>query len=83
MEKEVGKVFKYFRKPEVAAVKIEEGTIEVGDTIKFKGENTDFEQEVKSMEIEGEEVEKVESGDQVGLKVKERVRPNDKLFKVE
>ncbi len=81
MEKEVGTVFKYFRKPNVAAIKIEDGTLEIGDTIRFKGENTDFEQEVKSMEIQGEEVEKVERGDDVGMKVKKRVRPNDKVLK--
>ncbi|MEF8873708.1 MAG: translation elongation factor-like protein [Candidatus Thermoplasmatota archaeon] len=83
MEKELGKVFKYFRKPKVAAIKIEEGPLEVGDTIRFKGENTDFEQEVESMEIEGTDVEKVESGDEVGIKVKERVRSNDKILKIE
>ncbi len=83
MEKELGKVFKYFRKPKVAAIRIEEGMLEVGDTIHFKGDNTDFEQEVKSMEIDGTEVEKVEAGDDVGIKVKERVRPNDKIMKVE
>ena len=82
MEEKVGKVFKYFRKPMVAALKIEDGKVKVGDKLHFKGDHTDFVQEIESMEIEGESVEKVESGDDVGIKVKERVRPNDKVFLV-
>ncbi|MGM0405378.1 MAG: hypothetical protein ACQEQM_04475 [Thermoplasmatota archaeon] len=78
---EIGKVFKYFRKPKVAALKIENGSVVVGDVLYFKGDHTDFEQEITSMEIEGESVERVEKGDEVGIKVKERVRPNDKVFK--
>ncbi len=78
---EIGKVFKYFRKPKVAALKIEDGEIEIGDIIHFKGDHTDFEQEINSMEIEGESVDKVGPGDDVGIKVKERVRPNDKVLK--
>lgn len=82
MEEKIGEVFKYFREPKVAAIKIKEGSLEVGDTVRFKGENTDFEQGVKSMEIDGESVEIAESGDDVGIKVKKRVRPNDEVIKV-
>lgn len=78
---EIGKVFKYFRKPKVAALKIEKGSVEVGDVLYFKGDHTDFEQEITSMEIEGKSVERVEKGDEVGIKVKNRVRQNDNVFK--
>ncbi len=83
MEEKVGEVFKYFRKPEVAAIKIRSGKLEVGDTVRFKGEHTDFTQEVESMQIDQDSVEKVEAGDDVGIKVKERVRPNDEVFRVD
>ena len=82
MEEEVGKVFKYFKKPGVAAVKIDSGEVEIGDTLHFKGEHTDFEQKIESMQIEQDSVEKVGPGDDVGIKVNERVRPNDKVLKV-
>jgi len=82
MEEEVGEVFKYFKKPGVAAVKIKSGEVEIGDTLHFKGEHTDFEQKIESMQIEQDSVEKVGPGDDVGIQVKERVRPNDKVFKV-
>ncbi|MEF8836211.1 MAG: U32 family peptidase, partial [Candidatus Thermoplasmatota archaeon] len=59
------------------------GKLSVGDRVRFEGENTDFEQEITSMEIEGDEVEEVGSGDDVGIKVEERVRPNDEVIKLD
>jgi len=82
MEEKIGKVFKYFKEPSVAAIKIESGKLTIGDKVHFKGENTDFQQEITSMEIEGDEVEEVGPGDDVGIKVKERVRPNDEVIKL-
>ncbi len=82
MEEKVGKVFKYFKEPSVAAIKIDKGRLNIGDKVRFKGENTDFEQEITSMEIEGDEVEEVGPGDDVGVKVEERVRPNDEVIKL-
>jgi len=82
MEEKIGKVFKYFKKPSVAAIKIDKGKLSIGDKVRFEGENTDFEQEITSMEIEGDEVEQVEPGDEVGIKVDSRVRPNDNLIKL-
>lgn len=82
MEEEVGKVFKYFKKPGVAAVKIDSGEVEIGDILHFKGEHTDFEQKIESMQIEQDSVEKVGPGDDVGIQVNKRVRPNDEVFKV-
>ncbi len=83
MEEKVGSVFKYFRKPKVAAVKIESGEVKIGDKLRFKGEHTDFVQEVKSMQIDMEEVDEVAAGDDVGIKVDQRVRPNDEVFLAE
>lgn len=82
MEEKIGKVFKFFKEPSVAAIKIESGEVEVGDELRFKGENTDFTQKIESMQIEGEDVEKVGPGDDVGIKVNERVRPNDEVLKI-
>ncbi len=83
MEEKIGEVFKYFKKPGVAALKIDSGNLSTGDKIRFEGEHTDFEQEVGSMEIDGEDVEEVGPGDEVGIKVKQRVRPNDDIYKVD
>ncbi len=81
-EKEIGKVLDYYAKIGVVAIEIIEGEIKIGDTLHFKGANTDFTQVVESMQIEHKPVQIAKKGDKVGIKVKERVRPHDKVFKV-
>lgn len=80
-EIKVGRVVSYFSHVEAAAIELEED-LEIGDTIHIKGHTTDFEQKVASMQIENEPVEKAKTGDSVGVKVKERVRRNDVVYKV-
>lgn len=82
MEKEIGKVEDYFAHVGVVAVRITNGILKLGDTIHIKGETTDFTQTVESMEIEHERVEKAKIGDSVGIKVKEKVRRHDRIYKV-
>lgn len=81
-EEMVGKVIKFFSRPSVAAVEVTEGVLSVGDSIRIKGHSTDFEQEIASMEIDNQPIEKAEKGQLIGIKVKDRVRPNDQVFKV-
>jgi putative protease len=81
-EEEVGRIFKFFAKPSVAAINIIAGELKVGDTIHIKGETTDFTQSVDSMEIDRVAVESVTVGQGVGIKVKDRVRANDVVYKV-
>ncbi|OYD15230.1 hypothetical protein CH333_06170 [candidate division WOR-3 bacterium JGI_Cruoil_03_44_89] len=82
MEKEIGKVEDYFAHVEVVAIRITNGTLKLGDTIHIKGVTTDFTQTVESMEIEHEKVEKAKVGDSIGIKVKEKVRRHDRIYKV-
>jgi len=81
-EDEVAVVIKFFAKPNVAALKVTNGSIKTGDTLKYKGHTTDFTEQIVSMEIDNQPVEEAKVGDMVGLKVKERVRENDKVYKV-
>ncbi len=78
----IGKVTDYFAKIGVAALKIENGELSLGDTIHFSGHTTDFEQKINSMEIEHQAVDSAKTGDAIGIKVKDRVRHNDKVYKV-
>ncbi len=78
----MGEVVKFFAKPSVAAVKVISGELNVGDTVKFTGFTTDFEVKIESMEVNNQKVEKAVSGDYIGLKVSDRVRPGDEVFKV-
>ncbi len=81
-EKEIGKVSGYFNHIGVAAIKLS-GDLKVGDKIHIKGHTTDLKQEIESMQIEKENVKSAKKGDHVGIKVQERVRPNDKVFLIE
>jgi len=81
-EQKVGEVMKFFSKASVAAIKLTEGTLQVGDRIKIKGHTTDFEDQILSMQIENQPVEKAEVGQMIGIKVKDRVREKDVVYKV-
>jgi len=78
-EKEVGKVSGYFSQVGVAAIKLS-GKLKVGDKIHIKGHTTDFEDTIGSMQIEKESVKEAKKGNHIGIKVPEKVRPNDTVF---
>jgi len=77
---EIGRVTHFFSKINVAVIELKT-SLKVGDTIAFKGPNTDFEQVVDSMQIEHENVQQAETGQSIGLKVLQRVRETDKVYK--
>jgi len=79
--KKVGKIDHYFTKLEVGIIKLS-GTLKIGDKIKIKGATTDFEQTVESMRIEQDKIEEAKKGKSVGIKVKDKVRQNDVVYKI-
>ena len=81
-EEQVAVIVKFFAKPSVAALEVTGGTIKTGDLLRYKGHTTDFTEEVRSMEVDNQSVDEAKQGDMVGVKVKERVRENDNVYKV-
>ncbi len=81
-EEQVAVIVKFFAKPSVAALEVTNGSIKIGDVLKYKGHTTDFTEEITSMEIDNQSVVEAKVGDLVGVKVKERVRENDMVYKV-
>lgn len=77
----IGKVTHYFDRISVAVMELTEG-IRVGDTLHFLGHGTDFKQEVKSLQIEHQNVDEAQPGQDVALKVAQKVHPNDAVFKI-
>lgn len=77
---EVGRVTHYFSRISVAVVELK-APLSVGDRIIIRGPTTDFEQVVESMQIEHKNVEKAEAGQSIGLKVNQRVREKDVVYK--
>jgi translation initiation factor IF-2 len=80
-EKEVGKVSDFFAHVVVAGVDMT-GTLKVGDKIHIKGHTPDIEMDLTSMQIENKDVKEAKKGKSVGIKVSERVRPGDIVYKV-
>lgn len=80
-EEKIGMVIKYFAKIGVAAIQME-GSLSVGDTIHIQGHTTDFTQDVDSMQIENQSVERAGPGADVGIKVQDRVREHDVVYKI-
>jgi translation elongation factor EF-1alpha len=78
---EVGKVAHFFTRISVAVVELT-APISIGDRIVIKGPTTNLEQTVESMEIEHEKVTRAEAGQSIGLKVDDRVRENDTVYKI-
>jgi translation elongation factor EF-Tu-like GTPase len=81
-EKKVGEVIKFFGKISVAAIRLSEGSLKVGDTIHIVGHTTDVTQTVDSMQIENKDVMEAGPGADIGIRVKYRVRENDIVHKV-
>ena len=77
---EVGHVSHFFTKINVAVIELG-APLAVGDTILIKGPTTDFEQVVGSMQIEHENIERAKAGQSIGLKVEQRVRERDIVYK--
>jgi translation elongation factor EF-1alpha len=81
-EQLVGKVTHYFLKANVAAIKITDGQLSVGDTIHVVGHTSDFTQIVESMQVEHQPVPSAKPGDEIGLRVVEHAREHDNVYRV-
>jgi len=78
----VGKVIHFYNKISVAVVELYD-TLSLGDKVLIRGRRTNLEQTVESMEIERQKIEKAGAGQKVGLKVVDRVREGDFVYKLE
>jgi len=80
-EEAIGKVSDFFARPVVAGIELI-GTLKLDDKIHIKGHTTDMELIVDSMQINNVDVKEAKAGDAIGIKVSERVRRGDTVYKV-
>lgn len=80
-EEEIGKVSAFFAQPVVAGIDLT-STLKAGDTIHIKGHTTDVELTVESMQIDNVNVNQGNAGDSIGVKVPDRVRPGDHVYRI-
>jgi len=80
-EDEIGVVSDFFAHPVVAGIELT-GGLKVGDKIRFRGHTTDLEMVVHSIQIDNANVDQANAGDSIGIKVSERVRSGDVVYRV-
>jgi U32 family peptidase len=81
-EVEVGSVNKYFDKIGVGMIQVTQGELSVGDTIHIKGNSTDLTATISSIQVQRKPVQTAKPGEEAGIKLDSKVRPNDKVYKV-
>ena len=81
VEEEIGQVNDFFARPVVAGIALT-GTLKMGDTIHIKGHTTDLTLVVQSMQINNVNANQAKAGDQIGIKVSDRVRRGDRVYLV-
>ena len=81
-DKKIGTITHFFDNISVGIIELED-SLKVGDTIRIEGATTNFEQEVTSMQYDHEDIESGDSGQEVGIKVDEKVREGDEVYLVE
>ncbi|MFA4992305.1 MAG: hypothetical protein WC569_06970 [Candidatus Omnitrophota bacterium] len=79
---EVGIVTHYFPKVDAAVVKLAKGVLSVGDKIFIKGHTSDFIESIESMQLDHEPIQTAEKGQEIGLKVKSKVREHDVIYRI-
>ena len=77
----VGTVTHYYTNIGVGIVKLTK-TLKIGDAVKFEGTTTNFEQPIAEMQYDHKSVEEAKSGEEIGIKVDEKVREGDEVYLV-
>jgi translation elongation factor EF-1alpha len=79
-KKLVGRVTHFFTNISVAVIELSDA-LKKGETVSIEGTTTNFEQKVDSMQIHNNPVDEAKAGDAIGIKVKDRVREGDQVYK--
>lgn len=80
-EKLIGRVTHYFPKVEAAIIKLEDN-LQIGDRVKFKRDDQEFEQNVESMQIDHKDIQKAVKGQEIGVKVDQKLKEGWEVYKI-
>jgi selenocysteine-specific translation elongation factor len=80
-EEIIGKVSDFFAHPVVAGIELT-APLKIGDKIKIKGHTTELEMTVVSLQVNNADVSEAKAGDSIGIKVTDRVRKGDSIYKI-
>jgi len=76
----IGEVIHFYDKIGVAIIRLEKD-LKLNDKIKFVNDSNEFEQEVQSMQVEHAQIDSAKSGDEIGVKVNEKVKAGTEVFR--
>ncbi|KKP88747.1 MAG: hypothetical protein UR93_C0009G0035 [Berkelbacteria bacterium GW2011_GWA2_35_9] len=77
----IGQVIHYFGNISVAVIKLDDN-LSIGDSIKIEGATTNIDQTVESIQVDKKDLENADKGEEVGIKVVDKVRSGDKVYKI-
>lgn len=80
MDNPVGKVVHYYDKLGVAIIDLDSGGLKVGDEVKFKRGDEEFNQKIESLQVDHKDVDEVKKGDSFGVKVDQPTKPGTQVF---
>ena len=80
METKIGVVTHYFTNIGVAVFDLTDGNLSIGDSVHVQGATTDLSQVIESMQVDQKDVEKAKVGQQIGVKMDDRVRVGDDVY---
>ena len=78
-EKELGKITHFYDKLSVAIIKLS-APLKIGDEIAIKGQTTDLQQKIETMQFDHQDIEQGKKGQEIGIMVKDKVREGDVVY---
>lgn len=80
-DKQIGTVDHFFGNISVGMIKLTD-SLKVGDKIRIKGNTSDFTQDISSMQVDRVPTQEAKAGDLISIKVEQKVRKDDMVYKV-
>ncbi len=78
-EELIGEITHYFGHLSVGVIKVNKGTLKVGDNIHITGHGADFTQTIDSLQVDKQPVAEIKAGEEAGLKLNEKVKEGCKV----
>jgi translation elongation factor EF-1alpha len=82
MEEKIGVVTDYLNRIGVAVIHLTDGDLHVGDQVRIAGRTSELTQMVESLQVEHQAVEQAVRGSEAAVKVRDRVRRHDQVFRL-
>jgi len=78
----IGNITHYYGKVHAAVIKVKNGPLSVGDTIRIYGKHIDYTQKVTQMQVDHKPIQTAKSGQEIGLEVRAKLHENDAVYRV-